>query len=64
MACFSRKEIAAAARVREQSAARLTEIEEELASHPERHQDLNREAARVQRDYQAAGFVLTEDGGA
>lgn len=64
MACFSRNEIAAAARVREQSAARLIEIEQELASHPERHQDLNREAARVQRAHQAAGFVLTEDGGA
>lgn len=64
MGCFSRKEIAEAGRVREQSAARLTEIERELSAHPERHQELNREAARVGRAYQAAGFVLTEDGGA
>lgn len=63
MGCFSRKEIADAARTEAACRERLAQIEQahQAATSSEQHRALSLEAHNVYRDLSAATFVLTED---
>ncbi|WP_406157725.1 hypothetical protein [Streptomyces canus] len=66
MSGYTPEEIAAAAALRADARARIDDISArtETATTPEEHTVLGRESASAWGDYKAAGFVLTEGGGA
>ncbi|WP_405964811.1 hypothetical protein OG713_34750 [Streptomyces sp. NBC_00723] len=66
MGCFSKKEIADAARLHADARSRIDDIARrtETAATPQEHTQLGRERAGAFGDLKAASFVLTEDGGA